>query len=203
MEASRLLRSCVINPEKSISNASLRTVTSRSSRSSHSSRSSRTSQNSSASVRARAAAKRAILKAEVATLQRLHEIEDKEMKLRERKTQLKLETEMAKAEIEELVYEHADRETTAKLLPEREENKKSVSFLHSLATLYEDGSTEDEAVAIEAKPDVHEPIESGHQYSDQLATDREFRQPRRPPCPMEDSCMASQRLPLNPEAPEW
>ena len=191
VEASRLLRSCEINPEDSISNASLRTVTSRSSRSSHLSRSSRTSQNSSASARARAAAKRAILKAEVATLKRLHEIEEEEMKLHQRKTQLKLETEMAKAEIEELVYEHADRETTAKLLPGREENKKSVSFLQPLATLYEDGSTEDEAAAVEAKPDVHEPIETGHQYSDQLATDREFSQPRRLPCNLEDSRMAN------------
>ena len=77
VEASRLLRSCEINPEDSISNASLRTVTSRSS---HSSRSSRTSHNSSASARVRAAAKRAILKAEVATLERLHETEEEEMK---------------------------------------------------------------------------------------------------------------------------
>ena len=114
VEASRLLRSCEIYPEDSISNASLRTVTSRSSRSSHSSRSSRTSHNFSASARARATAKRAILKAEVATLKRPYEIEEEEMKLHQRKTQLKLETEMAKAEIEELVHEHADREITAK-----------------------------------------------------------------------------------------
>ena len=190
VEASRLIRSFEINPEDSISNASLRTVTSRSSRSSQSSRSSRTSHNSSASARARAAAKRAILKAEVATLKRLHEIEEEEMKLRQRKTQLKLETEMAKAEIEELVYEHAESETTAKLLPEREQNKKSVSFLQPQATPCEDESIEDDAAAVEAKPD-------------QLATDREFSQPRRLPCPMEDSRVASQRLPLNPEAPEW
>ena len=125
------------------------------------------------------------------------------MKLHQRKTQLKLETEMAKAEIKELVYEHIDRETTAKLLPEREQNKKSVSFLQPQAMAYEDGCAGDEVAAVEAKPDVHEPIETGHQYSDQLATDREFSQPRRLPCPMEDSGMASQRLPLNPEAPEW
>ena len=102
VEASRLLRSCEINPEDSFSNASLRTITSRSSRTSH---------NSSASSRARAAAKRVILKAAVATLKRLHEIEEEEMKLRQRKTQLKLETEIAKAEIEELVYERADSDS--------------------------------------------------------------------------------------------
>ena len=111
------------------------------------------------------------------------------MKLRQRKTQLKLETEMAKAKIEELVYERASRETSAKLLPEREENKKSISFLQPVATLYEDGSTEDESA--EAKPDIHEPVKTGHQYSDQLATDREFSQPRRLPGPVEDSRMAS------------
>ena len=126
VEDSRLLRSCEINPEDSISNASLRTITSCSSRSS---RSSRISHNSSASSRARAAAKRAILKAKVATLKRLHEIEEEEMKLRQSKTQLELETEIAKAKIEELVYEHADSESTTKLLPEKEQIKKSVSFL--------------------------------------------------------------------------
>ena len=194
VKASRLQRSCEISPEDRISNASLRTVTSHSS---HSSPSSRTSHNSSASARARAAAKRAILKAEVATLKRLHEIEEEEMKSRQRKTQLKLETEMAKVEIEELVYEHADREITAKLLPQREQNKKSISFLQPQATPHEDGSTKDEAAAVEAKPDVHEPIETGHQYSDQLATDREFSQPRRL------HCMASEHLSLNPEVPEW
>lgn len=57
VEASRFLRSYEINPEDSISNAFLRTVISRSSCSSC------TSHNSSASARARAAAKRAILKA--------------------------------------------------------------------------------------------------------------------------------------------
>ena len=110
---------------------------------------------------------------------------------------------MAKGEIEELVYERADRETSTNLLPQGEQSKKSVSFLQPQATPYEDGSTKDEAAAVEAKPAIPEPIETGHQYSDQLATDREFSQPRRLPCPMEDSRMANQCLPLNPEAPEW
>jgi len=194
VEASRLIRSCEINPEDSISNASLRTVSSRSSRTSH---------NSSASARARAAAKSAILKAEVATLKRLHEIEEEEMKLRQRKTQLKLETEMAKAEIKELVYEHADCETTAKLLPERERNKKGGLFLQPRATPYEDEPIEDEAPTVETTPNVRERIETGHEYSDRAVTDRKFSQPRRLPCPGEDSRVASQRLPLNPEAPKW
>ena len=79
----------------------------------------------------------------------------------------------------------------------KEQNKKSISFLQPQATPHEDGSTKDEAAAVEAKPDVHEPIETGHQYSDQLATDREFSQPRRL------HCMASEHLSLNPEVPEW
>ena len=123
--------------------------------------------------------------------------------MRQCKTQLKLETEIAKAEIEELVYEPADSESTTKLLPEKEQIKKSVSILQPQATPYEDRPIEDEAAAIEAKPDVREPIETGHEYSDQLATDREFSQPRRLPCPMEDPRVTSRRLPLNPEAPEW
>ena len=93
--------------------------------------------NSSACARERAAAKKAILKAEVATLKRLQEIEE-EMKLCQRKSQLKLETEMANAEIKELVYEHAQCETTAKLLLEREQNKKNVSFLQPQAKPCED-----------------------------------------------------------------
>ena len=103
VEALQLLRSYEINPENSILNASLRIVTSRSLRSS------RTSHNSSASAKARAAAKGVSLKAEVATLKRLHEIEEEEMKLRQRKTQLKLKTEIEKVEAEDLVNKHAER----------------------------------------------------------------------------------------------
>ena len=63
--------------------------------------------NSSASARARAAAKRAILKAEAVTLKRLHDIEEEEIKLCQCITQLRLETDMAKAEVEELIHVHA------------------------------------------------------------------------------------------------
>jgi len=125
------------------------------------------------------------------------------MKLRQRKTQLKLQTEIAKAEAEELVYEHAESDTTAKLLPENEQNKKSVSFLQPLATPHEDRFIEGQTTAVEAKPDVHVPNETSHENSDQLATDRESSQSRRFPCPMEDSRLTRQRLPINPQAPEW
>ncbi|KAJ7381310.1 hypothetical protein OS493_001431 [Desmophyllum pertusum] len=83
VEASRLAKSFDVNPEDSVSNIG---------------------SSSSASARARAAARKAILEAEVATLKRLHQIEEEELKLRQRKNQLKLETEMAKAGAEELAY---------------------------------------------------------------------------------------------------
>jgi len=66
------------------------------------------------------APKRVILKNEVATLNRLHEIEE-EMKVRQCKTQLKLETLITKAEAEKLAYEHTESKTAAS-----EENKKSI-----------------------------------------------------------------------------
>ena len=106
------------------------------------------------------------------------------MKLRQRKTQLKLETQIAKAEAEELAYEHVESETAATLLPVSEKNKNSVSFLQPLATPHEDRFIKDEASAVETKPDVHVPIRIGHEYSDRLATDREVSQPRRLPRPI-------------------
>ena len=93
------------------------------------------------------------------------------MKLRQRKTQLKLETQIAKAEADELAYEHVESETTAKLLLLSEENKKCVSFLQPLATPHEDRFIKDEASAVETKPDVHIPIKIGHENSDRFATD--------------------------------
>ncbi|KAK3744012.1 hypothetical protein QZH41_004822 [Actinostola sp. cb2023] len=64
-------------------------------------------------ARAMAAAKKAILGAEAATLQRLHQIEEEELRLRQRKKELKLQTEMAKADAEELAYAQAEQRETA------------------------------------------------------------------------------------------
>lgn len=50
---------------------------------------------------------------------------------------------------------------------------------------------------------MHVPNETSHENSDQLATDRESSQSGRFPCPMEDSRLTRQRLPINPQAPEW
>ena len=100
-----------IIPDDSVVN-----VGTRSSLLSRASRSSGTLQRSctsSASARAKAAARKAILKAEAATLKRLHQIEEEELRLRERKTKLKFETELAKAEAEELVYVQAEEREIA------------------------------------------------------------------------------------------
>ena len=73
VEESRLITSFEINPEDSISTVSSRSVMSPLSCTSH---------NSSASARATAATKSAILKAEASTLKRLHDTEEGEIKLR-------------------------------------------------------------------------------------------------------------------------
>ena len=122
--------------------------------------------------------------------------EEEEMKLRQRKTQLKLETEIAKAQAEELVCEHLESKATTRLLPKNKQIKKSIPFLQPLTAQDEDQFIKDEAAAVEAKSKVHVPIEIGHEYL-------EVSQPRRLLSPMEDSRRTSQRLPLNPEALKW
>ena len=101
IEATRAVSSIEIRPEDSISNVGRR---SRVSRSSHASKTSRSSHISSVSARAKAAAREAVLEAEAATLKMLHEIEEEELKLRQRKNELKLNTELAKARAEEHAY---------------------------------------------------------------------------------------------------
>ena len=78
-------------------------------------------------------------------------------------TQLRLETEMAKAETKELIYVHAESETTAKLLPGNEHDNKRVSFLQPQVTPNEDRSIHGETAGVEAKlPDVHVPRDTSH-----------------------------------------
>ena len=105
-----------------MSNVGTHSLVSQASRSSHSSQ---TSCSSSASARAKAAARKAILEAEAAALKQLHEIEEEELKLRQRKTKLKFETELVKAEAEELVYAQAvEREVAASYFPIEEPQAK-------------------------------------------------------------------------------
>ena len=172
MEASRLLRSCEINLEDSISNASLRTVTSCSS---CLSRLSSTSQNSSARTRARAEALRTILKAEFTTLKRLHEIEE-EKEIAPMQNSIKTWNWNSKGQDWRTGLWACREWDHAKLLPKKKQNKESVSFLQPQATPSEAEFIADEAAAVQAKPDVHEPIETVHEYSNQLAADCEFSQ---------------------------
>ena len=65
-----------------------------------------------------------------------------------------LETEIAKAEAKELIYEQAKSETTAKLLPGNGQEKKSISFLQPLTTLHEDLLIQEEGAAVKDKPDL-------------------------------------------------
>ncbi|KAK3737962.1 hypothetical protein QZH41_000763 [Actinostola sp. cb2023] len=96
--------------EDSVSNISSRHGSKTSSRRS---RSSSVRSSAVSDARAMAAAKKAILGAEAATLQRLHQIEEEELRLRQRKKELKLQTEMAKADAEELAYAQAEQRETA------------------------------------------------------------------------------------------
>ena len=88
---------------------------------------SQSSRTSSASARAKAAAKRAILEAEAATLKRLHQIEEEELKLRQCKTELKLKTELAKTEADELAYAQAEGRETAANNISRDKRDRTIS----------------------------------------------------------------------------
>ena len=115
IETTRLINSfqVQVRPDDSVSNIGTHSLVSQASRSS---RMSQTSCSSSASARAKTAARKAILEAEATTLKQLHHIE--ELKLRQRKTKLKFETELVKAEAEELVYmQGEEREIAASYFP--------------------------------------------------------------------------------------
>lgn len=94
-----------IRPEDSVSNigserSSKRSVVSRAS--------SRLSNRSAASAKVKAAARKAILEAEAAALQRLNALQEEELRLQQRMRQLELQTNIAKAEAEEKAYAEAE-----------------------------------------------------------------------------------------------
>ncbi|CAB4008814.1 Hypothetical predicted protein [Paramuricea clavata] len=96
-----------IRPEDSVSNAGSHDG----SRLSTCSRaSSKSSIRSSASAKSNTAARKAILKAEAAALERLYAIQEEELHLQQRKRQLELQTSIAKANAEERVYAAAQAE---------------------------------------------------------------------------------------------
>ena len=94
-----------IHPDDSISNVGSRHSTKLTRLSKSSSGGSKKSRSSSLSAaKARTAAKRATLEAEAANLERLHAIQQEELKLKMKRKELELETELAKAQAEENVY---------------------------------------------------------------------------------------------------
>lgn len=90
IKTSKFIRLIEVNPEDSISNVA----------SQRESVMSCISLKSNASNRAKAAAKRAILEAGTAVLKRFHHIKKEELKLHRRKSELKIDIEMAKAKAE-------------------------------------------------------------------------------------------------------
>ena len=96
-----------LRPEDSISNAGSR-VSSRSSRHSRRSSSIGSRTSSISAAKANAAAKRAVLQAETANLEKYHTLQKEELSLQLRKRALELQTEIEKAQAEELVYAEAE-----------------------------------------------------------------------------------------------
>ena len=170
-----------------MSNIGTRSHVSQASRSSHKSQASRTS---SASARAKATGKKAILEAEAMTIKRLHQIE--ELKLQQRKTELKLETKMAKAEVEELAYAQVEeRETAVNNLTPRDEPP---------ATIYPDQTP---LKSKKINPFIKEDKLDGATLSDIKSED--FLEKSAPINPKVLLITKSEEpvSQLNPDAPEW
>ena len=101
LEARDLIPDLQLEPEDSVSNAGSYSASRVSRRSSAGSRS---SARSVSSARAKAAARKAILEAEAAALSKLNELQEEELRLIQRKRELKFRTDIAKAKAEEQVY---------------------------------------------------------------------------------------------------
>ena len=94
-----------IRPEDSVSNVGSQDGSRLSTRSRASSRS---LTRSSSSAKVKAAARRAVLEAEAAALERLYAIQEEELRLQQRKKQLELQTCIDKAEAKEMAYAEAE-----------------------------------------------------------------------------------------------
>ena len=213
IETTRLMNSfqVQIRPDDSVSNVGTRSLVSRVS---HSSRTSQSSRTSSASARAKAAARKAILEAEAATLKRLHQIEEEELKLRQRKTELKFETELAKAEAEELVYAQAEEreiaanhfsieEPQAKIppdpMPVPNEIKMDVKGdkVTSLANAIKSENLPEQSIPLNpAVPSVTKPEEPTRQLNPEAPTWRRKRVEE--PTPGQNPISISQTTPVTP-----
>ena len=105
-----------LHPEDSVSNAGSRASSKFSRRSKKASTiGSRTSSRASSisAAKVKAAAKRAVLQAEAANLERFHALQNEELSLQQRRRALELQTEIGKARAEELVYGEAEADHEA------------------------------------------------------------------------------------------
>ena len=109
----RLLRSQEdLHPEDSISNAGSR-ASSKLSRRSRKSSSIVSRTSSISAAKTKAAAKRAVLQAEAASLERFHPLQKEELSIQQRRRALELQTEIGKAQAEEMVYIEAEADHVA------------------------------------------------------------------------------------------
>ena len=176
-DAQRLLtaQSAYVAPEDSVSNAG--------SRDSFRTRSViGSSTSSTASARARFAAKKAALEAKAATLQKLHDLEIEELRIKQRKAAIQLQADIAEAEAERRVFEEA----------EAEENRERELFHQDEVTPVR--------VALKPVKSASTPMEGGLPSNATAETTLNLpgKQPYEP-----NETPQSPKYPLNPEAPEY
>ena len=176
-DAQRLLtaQSAFVGPEDSVSNAG--------SRDSFHTRSvigSRTS--STPSAKARSAAKKAALEAKAATLQKLHDLEIEELRIKQRKAEIQLQADIAEAEAERQVFEEA----------EAEENRERELFHRDEVTPVR--------AALKPVKSASTPMEGGPPGNiiDETVIGSQGKQPYEP-----NETRQPSKYPLNPEAPEY
>ena len=101
-----------LHPEDSISNASSR-ASSKLSRRLRKSLSIVSRASSISAAKTKAASKQAVLQAEAASLERFHALQKEEVSIQQRRRALELQTEIGKAQAEELVYVEAEADHVA------------------------------------------------------------------------------------------
>ncbi len=97
-----------IRPQDSVSNVGSHISRQSASTTASSNRSTASSNRSTASSKAKAAAKKAALQAKAAALEKLHELQMEELKLKQKKSKIQLQTEIDIAEATQKVYEEAE-----------------------------------------------------------------------------------------------
>ena len=174
-DAQRLLtaESAYVAPDDSVSNAGSRD-------SFHTRSVIESCTSSTASARARSAAKKAALEAKAATLQKLHDLEIEELRIKQRKAELQLEADIAEAEAERRVFKEA----------EAEENRERESFHRDQVAPLK--------VALKPVKSASTPMEEGLPRNATDVTPINLHQSKQPYEPKQ-----SPKYPLNPEAPEY